>query len=261
MKSYLNKQELTMTKTHEIICEPKARSHEILNTEVVSEDNLTLRFSLSSEFPVRRYNFARDEHYMEVLSHRSEDVDFSRLEAGAAFRDGHGGDQIGIMSNPELRDDKLFVTVRFSPDNSRAKLIYNDMKNGIRRNVSVAPVYTGPGIVTPKNIDNLRAIRFPWRPVHGATVADPADPTVGVGRSEPESGKLRLEYIDETINRNDQSKEKAMSEETKVIVNEDIGAAPERSMVTEPVDTKAIVADERHRISEIAATGKAFNME
>ncbi|MCP4074136.1 MAG: phage major capsid protein [Hyphomicrobiales bacterium] len=32
-------------------------------------------------------------------------------------------------------------------------------------------------------------------------------------------------------------------------------------MVTEPVDTKAIVADERHRISEIAATGKAFNME
>ncbi|MCP3965132.1 MAG: hypothetical protein GY718_02090, partial [Lentisphaerae bacterium] len=205
-----------MTKTHEIICEPKARSHKILNTEIVSEDNLTLRFSLSSEFPVRRYNFARDEHYMEVLSHRAEDVDFSRLEAGAAFRDGHGGDQIGIMSSPELRDDKLFVTVRFSPDNARAKLIYNDMKNGIRRNVSVAPVYTGPGIITGENIDNLRAIRFPWCPVHGATVADPADPTVGVGRSEPESGKLRLEYIDETVNINNQNEERIMSEETKI---------------------------------------------
>ncbi len=112
-----------MSQTHEIICEPKARSHEILNTEVVSEDNLTLRFSLSSEFPVRRYNFARNEHYMEVLSHRAEDVDFSRLESGAAFRDGHGGDQIGIMSSPELSENKRSVTVRFPPDNERTKLI------------------------------------------------------------------------------------------------------------------------------------------
>lgn len=151
---------------------------------VIDDAKLILRMSLSSEFPVKRYDFYSDREFYEVLSHDINNIDLKRCIAGGAFRDDHYGDQVGVMSNPAIENNKLYVDVTFSADNERAKLIYNDMKNGIRRNVSIRPEYTGDGVKSGVNRDdNLDIVKFPWSLIHGAVVPDPADPTVGMGRS------------------------------------------------------------------------------
>jgi HK97 family phage major capsid protein len=187
----------TANKQHKLIfdAQPRFYAAPVGDIQVIDAEKCMLRFSISSEYPVQRYDWNTDSAFWEVLSHRAADIDLSRFNDSASFRDEHWGDQLGVISDPGIVDDKLYITVTFSQDNPRAMLVFNDMKNGIRRNVSVRPEYTGPGVMDGIGEGGLRTIRFPWRPIHGAVVPDGADPTVGVGRSKQQSGNVvSLEY-------------------------------------------------------------------
>lgn len=153
------------------------RSFEI---SAVDPEKRTATFAASSEFPVERYDYARNETYLEILSHDPGDVDLSRM-IGAPVLDGHGGDVIGVVENAELIDKRMVVSVRYSDATERAREIFKDICDGIRRNVSIGYIKTAVRSCT-KDQQNRRNLRFAWQPYEVSNVSIPADPTVGIGR-------------------------------------------------------------------------------
>lgn len=164
------------------------------------EDNLIVKnISLTSSEPV--LEIIGDKLAYVTLRHTPEAVDISRLKNGAAFRDGHKGDQIGTILDARLDPDagKVFIDVLFSKNNDRAILIFKDMRDRIRRNVSARSRYHEFQIIGEK--DGLPLIEVTrWAIIHGALVEDPADIAVGVDRE---------------INTNKQKEKIAMAEEAK----------------------------------------------
>lgn len=283
----------TASRQHKLIfeAEPRFYAAPVGDIQVIDAEKCMLRFSISSEYPVRRYDWNTDTDFWEVLSHRAADIDLSRFNDGAAFRDEHWGDQLGVISDPGIVDDKLYITVTFSKDNPRALLVFNDMKNGIRRNVSVRPEYTGPGVLDGTGDGGLRTIRFPWRPIHGAVVPDGADPTVGIGRAKQQSGNvLSIEY-NNTQNQQENLKmdpalrafleslgldrsstdDQALAYlgtsevQAKLIANMNTAnrgiSAPSNTHKVTIVNETNVREAERTRISEISALGRSFGME
>lgn len=147
-----------------------------------------VKFSGSSEYPVERFDWDSGERYMEILDHSPENVDLSRVLSGGPILDCHWGDQIGVIESLTLENKRTVVTARFSSAGDRANQIWADVANGIRRNISVG--YRLTKILEVKSGENsdtsgrvLKQIRFAWQPYEFSMVPVPADPTVGVGRS------------------------------------------------------------------------------
>lgn len=152
------------------------RSETIKNRAVENDDG-TITFPLSSEYPVRRYDGD------EVLVHDRSSVDLSFLASGnAPLLDAHERwsmrDQIGVITDAWVEDRRLYVTVRFSTS-ERAQEIQRDVLAGIVRNVSV-----GYQIRKYERDEDTETYRVTdWWPYEASLVPVPADPTVGIGRS------------------------------------------------------------------------------
>ena len=162
------------------------------NVEVVRQgegdnEEVRVRVSVSSDAPVRtwRYLNGKYQEVYEILEHTPDAIDRTYIEHGLVIRDGHYGDQIGIISNPELKNGKLGGFVEFGAS-SRSKTIEADAKAGIRTNLSVE----GNSEVTEEDgtMDDIPVVRVrKWAPLAAAFVAVPADVSVGVGRSAPQT--------------------------------------------------------------------------
>src|ERR1043165_8169506 len=64
----------------------------------------TFRVAMSSEQPVRSWDYTSGAPFWEVLGHRDGEVVLDRMNAGASIRDGHYGPQIGKVDSPEVAD-------------------------------------------------------------------------------------------------------------------------------------------------------------
>lgn len=144
------------------------------------DENGVLELSFSSEI-----KYLRDFGY-EILSHDPQDVDLSLLNSGnqplLLDHDPDDADKhIGVVESAWITGDKQGrAKVRFSIDPIKQGII-NDIKNGIRSNVSVGYVLTGK---TAIGIDNGKEIyRCSWKPYEISSVAIAADPTVGTNRN------------------------------------------------------------------------------
>ena len=161
--------------------------------EMVEEDDRRVRMSISSEEPVER-SFG-----LEVLRHDDGAADLSRLNSGHAplLLDHDLTKQIGVIERTYLdkADRKLRSVVRFGKS-ALAQEVYQDVKDGIRSNVSI-----GYQIRTmeDKRADGTVGISS-WLPYEASIVSVPADAGVGVNRN--------AEFIEPTI----KSKEKVMTE-------------------------------------------------
>ena len=149
-----------------------------------------VRLSVSSEEPYLKWCWdAEKEDYVlayEVLGHGADEIDFTRIKSGLVIQNGHGGEQIGIMDAPEVKDGKLCGEVRFGHSQT-AQDIKADALDGIRRNMSVGYFvneYKRDG--ERDGYPVFRAVR--WTPFEGSFVNVPADTTVGVGRSLNNTG-------------------------------------------------------------------------
>ena len=143
----------------------------------VDAERRTVRLSFSSEEPVERW------FGYEILDHSPGSVDLSRIKAGGALLVDHDtGDQVGVVEEASVgADRKGRATVRFGTS-ARANEIFQDVKDGIRRLVSVG--YRVSKLVTEKvekEVEFLRAMQ--WTPLEISLVSVPADITVGVGRA------------------------------------------------------------------------------
>lgn len=165
------------------------RTFELKRAEM-SDDSRTVDLTFSSEAPVEQYNWDIGR-YLEILDHSPESVDLSRLQnAAPLLMDHNRTDQVGVVESAEIKDRKGSAKVRFGKS-ERASEIFQDVKDGIRRLVSVG--YRVSKLVTEKienEVETLRAMR--WMPMEISIVSIPADTTVGIGRQE----KTDLQTID-----------------------------------------------------------------
>jgi HK97 family phage major capsid protein/HK97 family phage prohead protease len=139
----------------------------------IAEDDRTLEFPFSSEYPVARY-FGN-----EILSHRSEAVDLSRLNDGAPLLFNHDPDKlIGVVERAWV-DEGLkrgYARVRMSR-NPFAQEVMNDVRDGVLRNVSFGYAIND----MEQRGEDFIVTR--WSAHELSLVSIPADPTIGVGRS------------------------------------------------------------------------------
>ena len=139
----------------------------------VSEDERTIEFPFSSEYPVARY-FGN-----EILAHTREAVDLARLNDGAPLLFNHDpGKVVGVVERAWIDGKKKrgYVAVKFSR-NAFAQEVLADVRDGVLRNVSVGYQIAD----MEQRGEDFVATR--WSPYEVSVVSIPADPTVGVGRA------------------------------------------------------------------------------
>lgn len=121
---------------------------------------------------------------MEVLDHSPGSINTEFIGSGRAplLVDHDMADQVGVVEQISLGTDRVArAVVRFGKS-ARAEEIWQDVKDGIRSNVSVGYVINemvSDGKQGDREI--FRAVR--WMPLEISIVSIPADTSVGVGRS------------------------------------------------------------------------------
>lgn len=143
------------------------RTFEIDIGEVRSESR-TVAASLSSEFPVKRYDGD------EVLSHDPAAVDLSRDPLPLLRAHDNASLPVGVVESLQVQGGKLRGVLRLSASQDG---IWQDIKDGILRNLSIGyrileKVKTKTGYIATK-----------WQPYECSLVAAPADNTIGIGRT------------------------------------------------------------------------------
>jgi len=145
----------------------------------VDEDARTIEVAFSSEEPYDRY-WGR-----EILDHSPESIRLGRLQAGGPLLMDHDSrDHVGVIESVSIGPDRVGrATVRFGKS-SRAEEVYQDVIDGIRRNVSVGYAIHDADLETKGEKGDLDTFRVrDWEPFEISLVSVPADSTVGVGRS------------------------------------------------------------------------------
>ena len=153
-----------------------------------NERKFTLSFS--SEEPYNRW------WGTEILSHTDNAVNLDRLNSIGVVLYNHNRDKvIGKILRAWVDDNRGYAEIEFDTD-TEAEVIYQKVSGGTLKGVSVGYVvdvweevsankqssdgrFTGPCDIATR-----------WTPYEISIVSVPADPTVGVGRSqEPDEGK------------------------------------------------------------------------
>ena len=155
------------------------RTLQIKTADLQPSDDRTVTLAFSSDVPYER-TFG-----MEILGHRSQEIRLDRLESGANLLVNHDpNDVIGVVDSVTVDEGNGLAraVVRFGRG-ARAEEIYQDVKDGIRRSVSVG--YVVHKFEEVKGQGQTKVYRATdWQPYEISIVSIPADISVGVGRSD-----------------------------------------------------------------------------
>ena len=165
----------------------------------IDEEKRTVRIGVSSETPVQR------DFGMEVLSHKKEDIDMDFISSGRAplLLNHDMEKQIGVITDFRLDEaaKRTIAVVRFGRS-SLAREVFQDVKDGIRMNISVG--YRVDKLTRTEKDDEV-FYRASWTPMEISSVSLPADQSrlVGVGRSKTKTQsqvKIKMENEKQEIN-------------------------------------------------------------
>ena len=230
----------------------------VFNREEMDVENRTVSLAFSSENPVERY-FGN-----EILGHDQANVRLGRLENGGALLVDHDAtDVVGVVESASISGDRRGrATVRFG-NSARASEVWQDVQDGIRRNVSVGYIIhemRQEKIENDKGIDSFRAVD--WEPIEVSLVSIPADNTVGVGRSKEEQDN----DIITTVHRTDsllKNQKEIMSENDNNINDNKEVVSPVAPSTPSPNDVRVLREDVRNaeleRINSIESLGSQHN--
>jgi HK97 family phage major capsid protein len=158
------------------------RTLDLSRASYIDEENRRVRIGVSSEEPVER------DFGMEIISHSIEDIDTSFIGSGRSplLLDHDMKKQIGVVERYEIDSatKSAKAIVRFGRS-ELAEEIYQDVRDGIRQNISVG--YKINGMERMKEMkDDRPMFRVRTTPLEVSVVSIPADSSseVGVGRSQ-----------------------------------------------------------------------------
>ena len=208
----------------------------------IDQEARTVQLAFSSETPVSRW-FGD-----EVLSHEAGAMRLDRMQSGAALLVNHDwDDQIGVVESIEIGSDRVArALVRFGKG-ERASEIFQDVIDGIRKQVSVGYSVYKVEVESRKGQPDLVRVTD-WEPYEISIVSVAADPSVGVGRSA-DTGK-RDEATENTATHHTQEAE--MADEVKT------PAAP-AATIDEAAIRAAGTEAERTRVRAILEMGRAYD--
>jgi len=238
--------------------------------EAINEEERTVELSFSSEMPYERWFGS------EILSHDSGAVDLSRLQEVGVLLFSHGRDArygrmpigtiVRVWIDEEQRKGKAIV--KFDDDEDSDK-VFRKVVKGIIKGVSVGyAVSAWEEVKAGKTSSNGRHtgpayVAVKWQPFEISIEPTPADPSVGVGRSNSNEGE------EETMNG---LKRLALAQGFLVPDNGapaggstsavERTAAPAASNPIDPETLQRQAAEaERNRVAEITELCRNFGME
>lgn len=142
----------------------------------IDEEKRTVELAFSSEVEVQRW------FGFEVLDHSTGAMRMDRIIGGSLLLNHDWEDQVGVVESVRIdADRKGRAVVRFGRS-SHAEEIFQDVKDGIRKHVSVGYRVLGAKLKETRDDDDVYLITD-WEPYEISIVSVPADITVGVGRS------------------------------------------------------------------------------
>jgi HK97 family phage major capsid protein len=207
----------------------------------VNEAEKTVDASLSSEEPALRWDG------WEVLEHSSEAVDMQRARLGLPLLENHNTREVvGIIERVRIEGKKLRGQLRFGTT-ARARELWEDVKAGIRRNMSIGYLITKQ----PRTIGDRDGVPVymvnRWQPMEASLVAIGLDPTVGVGRElelYQEGAQIMSYTTDQRSTRRAARSEEDQQEQYARV----------RELRSDQLDA----AGERQRVAEIMAIRRRF---
>ena len=221
----------------------------LLESRNLNEEDRTLEFPFSSETPVNR-GYLGDE----ILVHREESIDFSRLNASAPLLFNHNPDIVlGVVQRGYLDKKKKrgMAKVRFAK-NAAGEEAFEMVKDGIYRNVSF-----GYSVNETEEAENGSYRVTNFTPAEISLVSTPADFSVGVGRSIAETVNIATQAEEQPIieKESEQSRSVSASDDAPKVQTTpqpEMTDTPDLSVVRSEAAKKA-ASEERSRIASITA--------
>lgn len=213
----------------------------VLQRDTVNVEARTVEMAFSSEAPYRRW------WGVEILDHTQSSIDLSRMSSHANLLCDHDTtDVIGVVESVNIGADRIArALVRFGKS-ARAEEIFQDVIDGIRKNVSVGYIINEAVLESYSEDEDESTYRVTsWTPYEVSLVSVPADFTVGVGRSA-EQNQADAPTLAQT--RQEQIMTTATQENATAQAAVDIDAL-----------TKNVKASEAQRASEIILIGAQFS--
>jgi HK97 family phage major capsid protein len=215
-----------------------------IDRAAVDEENRTVSLAFASDRSVEHW-FGNLQLSMKPGAMRTV-----RLDSGAPLLMDHNSrDQVGVVEEYSI-DQKAGMAravVRFS-DSTRGEEIFRDVKNGIRRNVSVGFMVNSLELIE-ENKGEMPTYRCDdWEPMEISIVSMPADTSVGVGRSLDFEGEVPA------ILSNDSPIERGNSTNTEKIMSDKNDNQP----VTPVVEARSPEADLIKRTKELVEFAEIF---
>lgn len=148
----------------------------------VDKDKRTISLIASSETPYLRYDCDLGP-YFEILSHKPENVDLTRLLNKAPYLFEHDPEnQIGVIEDVNIMNKQLLAKVRFSK-NQFPDEVFNDVVDGIRNKNSMGYFVSEGEIIGYDEETGYPIIEVKWSGFEISSVAIPADDTAIILRS------------------------------------------------------------------------------
>lgn len=151
----------------------------------IDEEQRTIEVIWTTGAAVIRYDWVNGQPvpYKEVLEVSEKAIDLTRLNSGAPFIDMHNtyslDKVIGVVERAWIKDGKGHAIIRIVKDDEDIEKIWNKIKQGIIRNISVG--YSVEKFVEDTDEDGTRILTaVKWTPLELSAVTVPADAGAGV---------------------------------------------------------------------------------
>lgn len=241
----------------------------------VDDGLMHLRLSVSSEIPYLRSSWW-DEPWIEVLGHKADEVDLTRLNGGAPVLANHDrytavGNTplagIGAVQKAWLEGDRLICDITLSSREALADL-RQDITDGLVRNVSIGYIINERVLVKANadgQPDEYRVTS--WMPYEISPVDVPADASVGLGRAADAPPATPSSTRQPGYRVIDLPPAEGTNERTRIMdpKNDENSAGSKTPAPAPRIDIRSNgpdpLAQERERAREIRAIGRQLNLQ
>lgn len=214
----------------------------ILERSVDEKKRLVIA-SISSTTPYER------EQGTEILSHAPGAVNLERVKRGACpfLLDHDTKQQIGKVLSVQLDGNRAVAQIKLSRSEA-ADLFLRDVEDGIKTEISIGYIIRSVRRMDDKKYEDGYLVTN-WELTHVSSVAEPADPTVGIGRSNENTIHHRTMVYEDNLMETKVTTEK--QDEAKKQSSDDNLSQRDQWTPSQKAE---------HRASEILRLGEQYNL-